>query len=29
LKRGGGLAAEAQGGGHLSPVDLESGAALD
>jgi hypothetical protein len=28
LKRGGGLAAEAEGGGHLCPVDLESGAAL-
>lgn len=28
LQRGGGLTAEAEGGGHLGPVDLESGAAL-
>ena len=28
LERSGGLTAEAEGGGHLGPVDLESGAAL-
>lgn len=28
LERSGGLAAEAERGGHLGPVDLESGAAL-